>query len=88
MGGLAHFFHPAQEPVVTIAVLADRYLKFEFVIAFIGLRTAQIPCQPRPAHHDAGKAPIVDILFGHNADIAIALFEDAVFGQQGWSISS
>ena len=81
-GAFAHFLHPAQIAVIAIAIHADRNLEVEFVIAFIRLAAPQVPGQARSAHHDAGKAPGLDILFRHHADVGIALLEDAVLGQQ------
>ena len=78
---LAHLFHTHQIAVVAVAVLAYGDLKFELVIAFIGLCTAQIPGQARPAHHDAREAVFLNVIFGHDANVSVALFEDAVFGQ-------
>ena len=79
---LAHLFHADEVAVIAVAVLAHGDLELELVVAFVGLRTAQVPGQPRSAHHDAGKAPVEDLFFRHHADIGIALLEDAVFGQQ------
>ena len=80
--GLTHFFHAAQVAVIAIAILADRNLEFEFVITFIGLCAAQIPSEAGATRHDARETPIKDVLFIDDADIDVALFEDAVFRQQ------
>ena len=85
-GRLAHLFHPAEVAVVTVAVLANRHLEFELVIAFIGLRPAQIPGEAGAAHHDAGEPVLLNVLLGHHTDVAVALLEDAVFGQQAVDI--
>ncbi len=79
---LAHLFHADQITVIAIAILADRDVKVEFVIAFVGLRPPQIPGHPRTAHHHAGIAPVQHVLFMDDADIDIALLEDPVLGQQ------
>ena len=80
--GLTHFFHPAQIAIIAVAILAHRNEKIELVIALIGLRAAQIPRHARPAHHHTAKAPIKRLLLADNANISIALLEDAVFGQK------
>ena len=82
LGGLFHFLHAANIAVVIVAVLADRDFEFEFVIAFIGLRATQVPGQAASAHHDARKAPFHDRLHVHDADINVALLEDAVLGDE------
>ena len=40
---LAHLLHADQIAVIAIAVLADRYVGGELVIAFIRLRLAEVP---------------------------------------------
>ena len=82
----AHLGHAAQIPVITIAVGADGDLKFKLVIAFIRLGAAQIPGHAGPAHHHPGETPIQRLLFRDNRDIDVALFENPVFGQQGFDI--
>ena len=77
-----HLGHPAQIAVITVAVLSHRHLEVEFIITFIGLRPPQVPCQARTPHHHARKAPVLDLLFRHHADIDVALLEDAVLGQK------
>ena len=79
---LAHLVHANQVAVVAIAVLADRHIELEPVVALVGLRLAQVPGIARAAHHHAGKAPLPGILGRHHADIGVALHIDAVAGQQ------
>ena len=82
MADSPHFDHADQIPVEAIAVLADRNIEIHVGIAFIGLRFAQVPGCPRTTHHDAGKAPGPGIVQRHDADIDIALLEDAVTSQK------
>ena len=81
-GRLAHLFHADEIAVEAVAVLADRDVEIELGIALVGLRLAQIPGCARPAHHHAGEAPVPGIGELDNADIDIALFENAIAGQQ------
>ena len=83
---LAHLFHADAVAVVAVAVLADRNVEFEFGIAFVRLRPAQIPGRARAAHHHAGEAPVPGILQLDHADIDVALLEDAVAGEQAVEI--
>src|SRR6266404_1308085 len=80
--GLAHFFHPDQVAVVTIAVLADRNVEIHLGVAFVRLRLAQIPRRTRAANHHAGKTPFPGLLERDYADVDVALLEDAVAGEQ------
>jgi hypothetical protein len=48
IGRLAHLLHAAEIAVIAVAVLADRNLELELVVALIGLRTAQVPGRPDP----------------------------------------
>ena len=82
LGRLAHLLDAAEITVVTIAILADRNLELQFVVSLVGLRAAQIPGQPRAAHHHAGKAPLDHVLLRDDANIDVALLEDAVVGEQ------
>mmetsp|Transcript_18312 Transcript_18312/g.29274 ORF Transcript_18312/g.29274 Transcript_18312/m.29274 type:complete len:384 (-) Transcript_18312:3287-4438(-) len=79
---LAHLFHAAEVAVIAVAVLAHRDLEVEFVIAFIGLRAAQVPGEARSAHHNPRKGIVLNVVFSHHANIGVALFKDAVFGQK------
>ena len=83
---LSHLHHPAQIPVVAIAMGSDGNLEIHLVVAFIRLRPAQIPRQPRAAHHHAGEAEIEAFLLRHDSDIDVALLEDTVLGQQAVDI--
>ena len=46
------------------------------------LRAAQIPAQTHAARHHPGEAPSVDVRFGDDSNVDVALLEDAVAGQQ------
>src|SRR5690606_17955121 len=50
--------------------------------ALVGLALAQIPRRTRAAHHHARKAPGPGILQLDDTDADVALFEDAVVGEQ------
>jgi hypothetical protein len=54
---LAHLLHADAVAVVIVAVLADRDVEIELGIAFVGLRSAQVPGGAGAAHHDPGKTP-------------------------------
>src|SRR5258706_14466389 len=79
---LAHLLHADAVTVVAIAVAADRDVEVELRVALIGLRLAQIPRGARAAHHDAGEAPCPGIGELDDADIDVALLEDAIVGQK------
>ena len=76
--GLAHLFHADDLTVVVVAVLAHRDVEIHLLVALVGLRLAQVPGGARAAHHDAREAPFPAILERHDADIDVALLEDAV----------
>ncbi len=61
---------------------ADRDVELHFLVAFVGLRLAQIPRRTGAAHHDTGKAPTPAIFKADDADIDVALFEDAVLDEE------
>src|SRR5205823_5655491 len=72
--------------IVAVAVLANWNIEIEFRIALVGLRLAQVPGRARSAHHHAREPPGPGILEAHDADIDVALLEDAVFSQQIFEI--
>ena len=61
-------------------------VEIELRVALVGLRLAQIPGRARAAHHDAGEAPGEGIVQAHDADVDVALLEDAVVGQQPFDV--
>ncbi len=79
---LAHLLHADEIAVVAIAVLADGNIEVHFLVAFVGLRLAQIPSRARAAHHHAGKPPGPALGERDDADVDVALLEDAVAGEQ------
>ncbi len=83
---LAHFIHADEIAIIAIAVLADGNVEVEFRINFVRLRAAQIPRHAGAAHHDAGKAPGLRIFRRHDADVGIALHENAVAREQRFEI--
>ncbi len=83
---LAHLAHADQIAVVAVAVLADRNVEVEFGIALIGLGAAQVPGGAGAAHHHAGEAPLEALLQRHDADIDVALLEDAVIGEKAFDV--
>src|SRR3546814_3501195 len=68
--------------VEAVAVLADRDVELELVVAVVGLRLAQVPRHARAAQHRPREAPVVGLLRAHHADVDSALAEDAVVGEQ------
>ena len=81
-GTPAHFVHPAQLAIITIAIFANGHFELQLRIGLIRLAAAKVPRKARTADHHAGETPIEDGLFVDNANIDVALFEDAVFGEQ------
>ena len=79
---LAHLGHAHEVAVVAVAVLADGDVEIQFGIALVGLRLAQVPDGAGAAHHDAGEAPVEAVVEADDADVDVALLEDAVAGQQ------
>ena len=80
---LAHFLEADQEAGIGVAVLAYGYVKIKLFITVIGLGFPQVPRHPGGAQHHPGKAPVIGGRAVGNADVDIALFENAVFDQQG-----
>ena len=79
---LGHFLHADDLAGVTIAMRADRDVEFHLLVAFVGLRLAQIPGRAGPTEHRAGETPLPAILQRDDADIDVALFEDAVLDEE------
>src|SRR5262249_41901654 len=79
---LTHLLHADEIAVVAVALLADRNVEFELVVALVRLRLAQVPRRARAAHHDARKAMRPGFLLGYHANIDVALLEDTVFREQ------
>lgn len=57
MDGLAHLFHADEIAVIAVAVLSDRHVEFEFVVALVGLALAQVPGCAGAADHHTTHAP-------------------------------
>src|ERR1700683_1703784 len=83
---LAHLFHADHIAIVAVAVLADGNIEIHLLVAFVGLRLAQVPWRPGAAHHDAREAPRPGVRQLDNADVDIALLEDAVARKQNLHI--
>ena len=64
LDGLPHFLHADDLTIVIVAVQTDGNVEVHLLVAFIGLRLAQIPGRAGAAHHDAGKAPDANNLPG------------------------
>ena len=79
---LPHLLHADQIAVVAVAVLADRNVELELLVALVGLRLAQVPGGAGAAHHDARKAPGERLFERDDADVDVALLEYPVAGQQ------
>ena len=86
MRALAHFLDAHEIAVVAIAVLADGDFKLHLVIAFIGLRAAQIPGDAGRAQHHAREAPRLRVRKFDYADVDVALHENAVAGEQALDV--
>ena len=75
---LAHLLHADDLAVVVVAVAADRDVELELLVALVRLRLAQVPGRAGAADHDAGEAPAPGVLERDEADVDVALLEDAV----------
>ena len=67
-------------------MLAHGDVEFQLFVALIGLRATQIPGRARAAQHGAGEAQRPALFQGHDADIDIALLEDAVLDEKIFQI--
>src|SRR4029079_6245601 len=84
--GLPHLLHANAVAVVIVAVLSDRNVEVELRVTLIRLCLAQIPGGARTADHDPGKAPCPRVRQFHDADVHIALLENAVVGEQAFKV--
>src|SRR5208337_918946 len=80
--GLAHLFHADDLAIIIVAMAPDRNVEIHFLIAFVRLSLTQVPRRAGAAHHDAGKSPAPAILQTDDADVDVALLEDAVVDEQ------
>ena len=85
--GLVHLLHTAEIAIIAIAVLADRNFEIEFAVNFVRLRAAQIPGHAGAAHHHTRETPLQRVFLADDADIDVALLEDAVAGEQAFDVS-
>src|ERR1700722_6590829 len=83
---LAHLFHADHIAIVAVAVLADGNIEIHLLVAFVGLRLAQVPWRARATHHDAGETPRPGVRQLDHADVDVALLEDAVTRKQNLHI--
>src|SRR5215468_4388564 len=83
---LAHLLHADAVTIVAITAAADRDIEIELCIALIGLRLAQVPGSARASHHHAGETPCPGIGETDDADVDIALLEDAVVSEQRFKV--
>src|SRR6266542_3470900 len=72
--------------VIAVPVLTDGDVEVELVVAFVGLRFAQVPGCTRAANHHPGKAPVPRVLKLDHRDPDVALLEDAIVGQQALDV--
>ena len=86
LGRLAHLFHADDIAVVAVAVLADGDVEIHLLVALVGLRLAQVPGRAGAAHHHAREAPGPRVRELDDADVDVALLEDAVLGEQGLEV--
>ena len=83
VGGLAHLLHADHLAIVVVAVGAHRDVELHLLVALVGLGLAQVPGGARAAHHHAREAPGPALVERHDADVDVALLEDAVVDEQG-----
>ena len=79
---LAHLLHADDLAVVVVAVPPHRDVEIHLLVALVGLRLAKVPCRAGAADHDARETPLPAILERDDADIDVALLEDAVADDQ------
>src|SRR3569832_470597 len=82
--GLAHFLHPHQVTIITIAFDADRNVEVLVLVLFVSLFFAYIPFYAVSAQYRTGEAVLLRALGRHHADADGALLPDAVVGEQGF----
>src|SRR5690554_3662488 len=80
----AHFGDTNKIAVVAVAIGADGNIKFEAVVDFVGLHTAQVPFDTRPTQHGAGKAQRLGAISVDHANTDETLLPDAVISKQGF----
>ena len=76
--GFAHLFHADDLAIVGVAVLPHGDVELHLLVALVGLRLAQVPRDAGAAHHHAREAPGHGLVHGDDADVDVALLEDAV----------
>ena len=79
---LAHFFHPHEIPIETVAHRADRDVELETLIAAVRMRLADVPFHARTAQVRSRDAEIDRVGLRQHPDVAVALDENLVPGQQ------
>src|SRR5207248_9594831 len=83
---LAHFFHATEIAGIAIAVFADRNIKLEFRIAFVGLGFAEVPSSTRAAQHDPREPPSPSIVQAHHRNIDVALLKNTILREQDFQV--
>ena len=81
-----HLLHPAEITVIAVAVLAQRNLEVEVVVALVRLVATQVPGDAGPSHHHAGEAPGQGLFLADHTNIDVPLLEDAVAGDQAFDV--
>ena len=79
---MPHFLHADHEAIIAIASRPHGHVEIHFRIDIIGLRLAQIPRNAAAPDHRARKAPAQRIVLADDANIDIALFENAIVCDQ------
>lgn len=79
---LSELFHAAQIPVITVAVHADRNIKFYLVVCIVRLGFADIPRYARPTQHDTAKRVVESLSGRHDSNILGSPLPDAVVGEE------
>lgn len=79
---LPELLHPAQIPIIAVAVDADGDIEFDLIVGIIGLRLADIPWDAGAAEHDAGEGVVKGIGGVDDTDTFCAPNPDAVVGEQ------
>ena len=83
---LAHLLHADDLAVVVVAVLAHGDVEIHLLVERVRLRLAQVPGHAAAADDRPREAPLPAIVQREDADIDVALLEDAVADDEGIEI--
>ena len=79
---LAKFFHPAEVPIVAVAVHTDRDIELDLVVCVVRLGLSNIPWHAGPSQHDAGEAEVESVGCRDGSNVFGPTDPDAVVGEE------